>query len=204
MSHTTTLLRSRWFIVTVVGVLPALAIGYWLGVSSVEQGPTVVNAAEGDGAASDKAAGEDSADGVSSLPVVVEFPEVGSAPRSPGVWSWEELRGGECLSSFEGPFVSDFRVVGCDQPHQAEFHRAQLLDDDPTAQYPGDQFVRDRAGELCAQWDLAALNNPGRYDDLVVVPSYSIGQAQWAQGERVVGCFIYRESGKALDDLLVR
>jgi hypothetical protein len=63
--------------------------------------------------------------------------------------------------------------------------------------------VRDQASDVCEQWDLADLNNPERYDDLVVVPSYSIGQAQWEKGQRVVGCFIYRESGQLLDDQLV-
>lgn len=192
-------LRSRWFIVTAVGVLPALAVGFWLSATLTEQATpaesdTTPHSAP-DNTGLEGTAAEDAAVG--------EFPELGGTPRAAGVWSWEELRGGECLESFEGPFVEDFDVVACDQPHRAEFHRAALLDDDPAARYPGDQAVRDEASQLCAEWDLDELSDPARYDDLLVVPGYSIGEAPWQRGERLVGCFLYRESGEVLDDQLV-
>jgi len=196
------LLRSRWFIVTAVGVLPALAVGYWLSVSEANQNQSVEDVATAEPPISEATTGTPPGE-ASTPPVVVDFPAVGSGPRPAGSWSWEELLGGECLTSFDGPFAAEFEVVGCEQPHQAEFHRAQLLNDDPDADYPGDQFVRDQASGLCEQWDLADLREPERYDDLVVVPSYSIGQTQWEKGQRVAGCFIYRESGELLDDQLV-
>ncbi len=202
MTQTTHLLRSRWFIVTVVGVLPALAVGYWLTVSLTDSHQSTKDVATAEPTTTEALTDESSAE-VSAPPVVVDFPAVGSGPRPVGVWTWEELLGGECVALFDGPFAAEFEVVDCDNPHQAEFHRAQLLNDDPGADYPGDQAVRDEASELCEQWDLADLNNPERYDDLLVVPSYSIGQAQWEKGQRVVGCFIYREGGEPLDDQLV-
>jgi hypothetical protein len=186
---------------TVVGVLPALAIGYWLSVSlpdSTQSSESIETASS-----SQLESTRDTPEAEVTAPPLVDFPAVGSGPRPAGVWAWEELLGGECVRSFDGAFVAEFEVVGCGQPHAAEFHRAQLLDNDPDVDYPGDQFVRDKASDVCEQWDLADLNNPERYDDLVVVPSYSIGQAQWEKGQRVVGCFIYRESGQLLDDQLV-
>lgn len=202
MTKLTPLLHSRWFAVTVVGVLPALAIGYWLGASVTDQDPNSAEATGTDAplpAASSEAPGGDVA-----APPLVDFPAVGSGPRPAGLWSWEDLRGGECVAPFDGPFAAEFAVVDCAQPHAAEFHRAQLLSDDPGGDYPGDQSVRDRASELCEQWDLADLREPQRYDDLVVVPGYSIGQTQWEKGQRVAGCFIYRESGDTFDAQLVR
>lgn len=209
MTERTHLLRSRWFIVAAVGVLPALAVGYWLSATLTEQATPAESDTTPHTAPDNTGLGDTGLEGTglegtaAEDTAVVEFPELGGAPRAAGVWSWEELRGGECLESFEGPFVEDFEVVACDQPHRAEFHRAALLDDDPAARYPGDQAVRDEARQLCAEWDLDELNDPARYDDLLVVPGYSIGEAQWQRGERLVGCFLYRESGEVLDDQLV-
>lgn len=209
MTERTHPLRSRWFIVTAVGVLPALAVGFWLSATLTEQATpaesdTTPHTAPGNTGVENTGLGDTGLEDTAAADTPVgEFPELGGTPRAAGVWSWEELRGGECLEYFEGPFVEDFDVVACDQPHRAEFHRAALLDDDPAARYPGDQAVRDEARQLCAEWDLDELNDPERYDDLLVVPGYSIGEAQWQRGERLVGCFLYRESGEVLDDQLV-
>ncbi|MEX2441678.1 MAG: septum formation family protein [Pontimonas sp.] len=196
------LLHSRWFWLTVVGALPALAVGYWLGSSLAGQDS---NSAEATGTnAPIPAASSEAPAGEVAAQAVVDFPAVGSGSRPAGLWSWEELRGGECVKRFDGPFAAEFEVVDCAQPHAAEFHRAQLLSDDPGVDYPGDQFVRDQASGLCKEWDLADLREPQRFDDLVVVPGYSIGQTQWEKGQRVAGCFIYRESGDTLDPQLGR
>jgi hypothetical protein len=72
----------------------------------------------------------------------------------------------------------------------------------PGAPYPGDDAIRERAQEQCDDWDLGTLIGADRYDDLLVVPSYSLGERAWQRGDRLLGCFIYRSSGSLTGELL--
>jgi len=41
-------------------------------------------------------------------------------PVDPGVYPWNELRGGECLEPFTDPWAEQFTVVDCLEPHTAQ------------------------------------------------------------------------------------
>ena len=178
-------IHPRWLLIGAAGIVPAFALGYWLA------GPDSAEPAE---------------DSAVIEPVVVEaqpdqivepvFPELGTGPRPPGVRQWADLRGGECIASFEDGFADTFDVVACEEPHQAEFVRAALIDNRPDSDYPGDEAIRLSAQDNCSMWDLLTLNNPENYDDLLVVPGYSLGEQAWQRGERLMGCFVYREGGQ--------
>ena len=104
--------RRLWLVITALGVIPAAAIGYWWGtpepeaeVAPVREFVKVI---------------EDTSE--------PELPALHRGPRPPGVWKWQDLRGGECIESFESAWAEEFVVVECVAAHQAEFVRATVID----------------------------------------------------------------------------
>ena len=133
----------------------------------------------------------------------IEFPVLSGIPVEPGQWAWDELRGGECISGFDGAFAEEFTVVGCEVPHDAQVVSATLLStraDDP---YPGVDEVAQLAREACDVRDVIDYSLVTEYDDLIVDYSYPASDEQWAQGERGVYCFALRASGGTLQGDLV-
>lgn len=129
-------------------------------------------------------------------------PELDQPAAAPGVRGWGDLRGGECLESFDSPWQENFVVVPCAMEHEAEFVRASIPDSLASSPYPGDDAMREYAGALCTQWDRGDLRTGDQYADLLVVPGYTLGEEAWKTGNRLVGCFVYREGGDALGSKL--
>jgi hypothetical protein len=178
-----------WVVVTILGLIPVAALAAWLSMGS-----------PGDQATAPE---PEVVEPVAVQPPEPEFPNLTDGPRPPGQWEWSDLRGGECLRTFDSAFEETYDVVTCDGEHAAEFVRANVLDRSPDARYPGHAWVRREAAALCESWPLSDLNDGGRYDDLLVVPSYSLGEESWVQGDRLAGCFVYREGG-LIDGRLVK
>lgn len=184
--------KAVWSVVTVLGVIPIAGLGAWVSVASTsDQPPSTVQE-------------QPEPEAIPELDIEPVFPVLAAGPRPPGEWTWSELRGGECLYDFPSAFEESYVVVMCSADHQAEFVRATVLDDDPNAPYPGHAWVRREAAALCESWPLSDFNNAGRYDDLYVVPSYSLGEEAWDQGDRLAGCFVFRDSGGLIDGPLVK
>ncbi len=135
---------------------------------------------------------------------VIEFPTLSGGPVSVGVWPWDQLRGGECLTGYAGAFAEIYQVVGCEVPHDAQLVKAQLLSDDPAAPFPGEDVIYAGASEVCEVVDVLNLYTAGLYDDLVVEFSYPVAVEQWQTGQRVVYCFVARSSGQRLQHNLLR
>jgi len=175
----------RWLAITLIGVMPAVAIGYLIGsVTSEEPAPSPVVMAE---------------------PEVIEFttPNLSLGPRPVGTWQWSELRGGECIAWFADAFAEQFDVVECTTPHEAEFVRATLASDDADARYPGDAAVEEFATEHCASWSKDDLIEGELFDDLVAESSFSLGKEAWVRGDRLVGCFVRQLDGELFTTKLV-
>jgi hypothetical protein len=134
---------------------------------------------------------------------VMEFPVLSGMPVEPGVWAWDGLRGGECMSGFAGAFAEEFTVVGCEAPHDAQLISARLLSNRVEDPYPGVDEVTQLARESCDVTELIDYNVATEYDDLIVEYSYPASDEQWAQGERGVYCFALRSSGGTLQGDLV-
>lgn len=133
----------------------------------------------------------------------IEFPVLSGVPVEPGQWAWDELRGGECISGFEGAFAEEFTVVGCEAPHDAQVVSATLLSTRADDRYPGVDEVAQLARETCDVKDIIDYSLAMEYDDLIVDYSYPASDEQWAQGERGVYCFALRSSGGSLQGDLV-
>ncbi len=134
---------------------------------------------------------------------VVDFPVLSGVPVEPGQWAWDELRGGECISGFNGAFDEDFTVVGCAAPHDAQLVSATLLSNRAEDPFPGMEEVAQLARESCDVTELIDYSLATQYDDLIVDYSYPASDEQWAQGERGVYCFALRSSGGTLQGDLV-
>jgi len=175
----------RWLVITLIGVIPAAAIGFLIGSVSSEE-PTPPPA-------------------VAVAPEVIEFtrPNLSLGPRPVGTWQWSELRGGECIAWFADAFAERFDVVECTTPHEAEFVRATLMSDDAEASYPGDAAVEEFATEHCASWAKDDLIEGELFDDLVAESSFSLGEEAWARGDRLVGCFVRQLDGELFSTKLV-
>jgi hypothetical protein len=144
---------------------------------------------------------EGTSDQVEAPPI--EFPVLSGVPVEPGAWAWDELRGGECISGFEGAFAEEFSVVACQTPHDAQLISAELLSNRAEEPYPGVDEVAQLARESCDVTDVIDYNLATQFDDLIVDFSYPASDEQWAQGERGVYCFALRSSGGTLQGDLV-
>lgn len=182
----------RWLIITVGGVFPALALGYAIGFLTHDRDP----AEPADPAATV------AVELVPNLPEPV-LPDLSAGPRPPGVWEWKELRGGECIGGFDPGSIKSLLVVDCAVTHDAQFVRASLVDPDPARAYPGDAVIASHAEALCATWDRNSLSTPEQYDDLLVVAAYTPGEAAWLAGDRLMGCFVYRQGPDGFTSPLV-
>lgn len=56
----------------------------------------------------------------------IEFPVLSGIPVEPGQWAWDELRGGECISGFDGAFAEEFTVVGARHPTMRRLYRQRF------------------------------------------------------------------------------
>lgn len=137
------------------------------------------------------------------LEPAVVFPELSGIAQAPGVWTWEELRGGECISGFEGAFAEEFTVVSCSGPHDAQLISAQLLSGDVEASYPGEEQVLATARERCDVRELVDYSVAENYADLIVDYSYPVTTEQWDSGARGVYCFVTRQSGGDIEGDLI-
>ena len=144
---------------------------------------------------------EGTSDQVEAPPI--EFPVLSGVPVEPGAWAWDELRGGECISGFEGAFSEEFSVVACQTPHDAQLISAELLSNRAEEPYPGVDEVAQLARESCDVTDVIDYNLATQFDDLIVDFSYPASDEQWAEGERGVYCFALRSSGGTLQGDLV-
>ena len=124
-------------------------------------------------------------------------------PQSPGTHAWDELRGGECLASFESAFAEEFTVVGCDTPHPAQMVTAVLLSRDRTELFPGENAVAERAEAVCEVADLINPEVASTFSELVIDSAYPVSSEQWDAGQRVVYCFLYSSSGEVFEESLL-
>ena len=133
-------------------------------------------------------------------PPEIIFPSLTGGPQSPGSRDWDELRGGECLASFDdGAFAEVFDVTECSNPHEAQLVKAQLMSRDRTETFPGEAQILVAVKEICDVVDLIDTDYVKEFTDLVVEASYPVDSTQWDEGQRVVYCFMRSSGGTKFD-----
>jgi hypothetical protein len=130
--------------------------------------------------------------------VVFDPPILNGPPRSPGVWEWVELRGGECLATPPTSETADLIVVSCDGDYRARYLDPFLVSADEDAPYPGDEALADLANDHCRAITAEDVGVGPEVDDLVVAGLYLPDEMSWRAGHRVVGCVVFRVGGENL------
>lgn len=146
------------------------------------------------------------------IPAVVEpelheqpivFPSLRGGPQSPGVWAWEELRGGECLAFFDNAFAEEFEVVECSTPHPAQLVRAQLVSRDRAESFPGEAAMAIVARDICDVVEAIDTDYSQNFATLVKDIAYPLTVEQWEDGQRVVYCFMRSSTNEIFEASLL-
>ncbi|WP_167050678.1 septum formation family protein [Salinibacterium sp. ZJ77] len=123
-------------------------------------------------------------------------------PVEPGEYAWDELLGGECIDPYNDPWVEEFTVVDCAEPHRAQMvmrgtfaPSAEGVTDDP---FPGADALQGQLSLLCSAPGVIDLAAAGQYPDVQFQGSYPPNEEQWAAGDRTYFCFVSRASGEPL------
>ena len=146
-----------------------------------------------------------SLDDIRSVPVTIPFtPSVSSAttptiptlptievdPRDPGVWSWDELNGGECIAPYTDANQDSYTVVECSDPHTAQLVRVgDLRTDAGIPVYPGDSAVGPVATGECFATGIIKASAYATYPTLLSDVRYPTSQTQWNKGDTFYYCF---------------
>jgi hypothetical protein len=131
-----------------------------------------------------------------SAPPVTQVAAVG--PLTPGTYSWETLRGGECLGGYESPWAEEFTVVDCAVPHPAQMVHRGVFDADAAGAYPGVDALQAQINLLCSAPTVIDYAAAGAYNDIQFAASYAATDKEWAAGHRDYFCFVTRSSGAPL------
>lgn len=142
----------------------------------------------------------------SSAPTVSETPTPSPTPvptstvgpQLAGSFSWNELRGGECISPFTSAWQQKFTVVDCGVAHSAQVTSRGSLGDDPAAAFPGQAVVAPQLNLLCQQSGAFDQGLLAAYPDVVWQAAYPVTDAQWKAGMRDYYCFVSRTSSGAI------
>ena len=135
-------------------------------------------------------------------PPALELPEVGGGPQEPGIWKWNELRGGECIRAYDTAFAEEFEVVSCSGPHNAELVFVHVVSDDIEDPFPGEEELLADAKLVCDVEDLLSRSAIQNYSDLEIEFSFPVDAEQWDEGDRLIYCFITRQSGGVITESL--
>lgn len=127
-----------------------------------------------------------------SAPVTPTLPTIAVSPRPAGVWSWDELNGGECIEPYTGPTQDSFTVVDCDTPHSAQLVRVGDLRKDASMPiYPGDQAIGPVAMGACYTSGIIKASAYATYPTLSTDAHYPTSQTQWNKGDTFYYCFAH-------------
>ena len=127
-------------------------------------------------------------------------------PVAPGVYPWNELRGGECLEPFTDPWAEEFTVVDCLDVHTAQltFHGSYLdalgvvtdTGELTLPAYPGIDALAAGIDDLCAKgvdFDAARDITDGQ-----IQGSFPTTEEEW-NADPSYRCYFSRSSGAELN-----
>lgn len=134
-----------------------------------------------------------------TVPSIPTLPTIEVNPRPAGVWSWDELNGGECLDDYDdaNPLTNDafqdsYTVVDCADPHEAQLVRVgDLRTDAGIPIYPGDSAVGPVAMGECFATGIIKASAYATYPTLSSDVRYPTSQTQWNKGDTFYYCFAH-------------
>ncbi len=125
-----------------------------------------------------------------TTPTIPTLPTIEVDPRDPGVWSWDELNGGECIAPYTDANQDSYTVVECSDPHTAQLVRVgDLRTDAGIPVYPGDSAVGPVATGECFATGIIKASAYAAYPTLLSDVRYPTSQTQWNKGDTFYYCF---------------
>jgi HAE1 family hydrophobic/amphiphilic exporter-1 len=125
-----------------------------------------------------------------TTPTIPTLPTIEVNPRDPGVWSWDELNGGECIAPYTDANQDSYTVVECSDPHTAQLVRVgDLRTDAGIPVYPGDSAVGPVATGECFATGIIKASAYATYPTLLSDVRYPTSQTQWNKGDTFYYCF---------------
>ncbi len=125
-----------------------------------------------------------------TTPTIPTLPTIEVDPRDPGVWSWDELNGGECIAPYTDANQDSYTVVECSDPHTAQLVRVgDLRTDAGIPVYPGDSAVGPVATGECFATGIIKASAYATYPTLLSDVRYPTSQTQWNKGDTFYYCF---------------
>lgn len=131
-------------------------------------------------------------------PTRTPTPTVAAGPLPAGVHGWNELRGGECLDPYAGPWAETYTVVDCAGAHPAQLVVRGTFDATTTPTFPGADALQAQISLRCSAPGVLDLAAAGAYTDAQLQGSYPVTDAQWDAGQHDYFCFVSRSSGQPL------
>lgn len=126
-----------------------------------------------------------------TTPSIPSLPTISVSPRPAGVWSWDELNGGECLEPYTDANQDSYTVVDCDTAHSAQLVRVgDLRTDAGIPIYPGDTAVGPVAMGECFGTNITAAAKAA-YPTMSSDARYPTSQTQWNKGDTFYYCFAH-------------
>ena len=124
-----------------------------------------------------------------------EPPVVTVGPVAVGDHSWDELLGGECLTSYESPWQQTYTVVECAQDHPAQMLAKGVLADTGDVAYPGTADLQARTTLACTATTVVDFAAARAFSDIEVAVSFPASAERWDAGDRTYSCFARRSGG---------
>ena len=127
------------------------------------------------------------------VPTPTETPTPTPTAHADGVYSWEHLAPGDCVSDFSTAWQDTYTVVGCDTDHNGQMLVRAEFPDAPAA-YPGAKVLAAQVTKLCsdkANYDAKAA---AEYPSIYFPGAYPMTEQEWMASPTYV-CFA--TAGKA-------
>ena len=119
-------------------------------------------------------------------------------PLAPGTYSWEELRGGECLAGYESPWAEDSRLSTAPRRTRRSWCIAGFSAPMTPATTRASTRLQAQINLLCSAPTVIDFAAAGAYNDIRFAGSFAATDKEWSAGHRDYFCFVSRSSGEPL------
>ena len=119
-------------------------------------------------------------------------------PVAPGVHSWDDLLGTECVDPYANAWEKEYTVVDCAAPHGGQLVYRGRFDDSALDAYPGIDALQARMNLLCSSPENIDYAAASQFADIQVAASFAGTEDDWKSGNRNYFCFVSRSSGEPL------
>jgi len=119
-------------------------------------------------------------------------------PVAPGVYTWKQLLGTECLEPFVSAWETEYTVVDCATPHGGQLVYRGRFDESALDAYPGIEALQARMNLLCSSPENIDYAAASQFADIQISASFAGTEDDWKAGNRNYFCFVNRSTGEPL------